>query len=90
LKRHPTLGHQYGCIADDELDLLDFVTARRDQDQALQDAIFKQWAEEGKKGDSKEETDEDDDDWQTVDGNESEEDEEERGEEEVEEEESTA
>jgi hypothetical protein len=39
---HPTLGPKYGCIADDNLNLVGFVTKNREEDQRLQDAVLEQ------------------------------------------------
>ncbi|KAJ7700979.1 hypothetical protein B0H16DRAFT_1747027 [Mycena metata] len=43
LGEHKMLGPKYGCIADDHLDLVAFVTANRQLDQGVLDAVFDEY-----------------------------------------------
>ncbi|KAJ7845314.1 hypothetical protein B0H13DRAFT_1908459 [Mycena leptocephala] len=68
---HPTLGPKYGCIADDNLDLVAFVTKNREEDQRLQDALLEHCrvleVDEAAERQSREEggEEEDEDEWET-------------------------
>ncbi|KAF8135240.1 hypothetical protein K438DRAFT_1640334, partial [Mycena galopus ATCC 62051] len=82
LTAHPTLSTKYGPIEDENLDLVNFVSANRARDKALEDEIFTAYRATQNVALREDGVDEDEDaDWRTVDGSESEEDEEEAAEE---------
>lgn len=78
LGEHKLLGPRYGCIADDHLDLVGFVTANRKLDQEALDAVFAQYrakqasdlAESEARGTAKtaeDPIDDDEDEWESSD-----------------------
>ncbi|KAJ7027283.1 hypothetical protein C8F04DRAFT_1267195 [Mycena alexandri] len=78
LGEHKLLGPKYGCIADDHLDLIGFVTANRKLDQEALDAVFAQYrakqasdlAEREARGTAKtaeDPIDDDEDEWESSD-----------------------